>query len=48
MEAGDAPNAEGLRERKHRETQRRIVESGMRLSQLIDEAVADDRKHPQE
>ncbi|WP_423067537.1 TetR/AcrR family transcriptional regulator [Devosia sp. CN2-171] len=31
MEAGDAPNAEGLRERKHRETLRRIVESGMRL-----------------
>ena len=31
METGDAPNAESLRERKHRETQRRIVESGMRL-----------------
>jgi ribosome-binding factor A len=24
------------------------IESGMRLSKLIDEAVADDRKHPQE
>ena len=24
------------------------IESGMRLSQLIDEAVADDRKHPSE
>ncbi len=24
------------------------IESGMQLSQLIDEAVADDRKHPQE
>ena len=24
------------------------IESGMRLSQLIDEAVADDRKHPQD
>jgi len=24
------------------------IESGMRLSQLIDEAIADDRKHPQD